>query len=215
MARKSEDQIVLDYHDSLLRESDLKLLDKPNWLNDHIIGFVFEYFEFEKYKSVVDEKKIVFLNPCFTQILKIYDGQIEELLDPLEISTREIIIFPISNNSSPTKAGGSHWSLIMINKKQQKFVHYDSYNSSNTKIAVDIFKKLKFYFKCETFEDDASCPQQDNTIDCGVYLLAFADSIANSVLTNESIEMKEITPDFVDKLRIYYKNLIISLKNKS
>ena len=33
---------VLSFHDSLLRQSDVALLDGTNWLNDKIIGFYFE-----------------------------------------------------------------------------------------------------------------------------------------------------------------------------
>ncbi|XP_020624210.1 sentrin-specific protease 8-like [Orbicella faveolata] len=36
------DEIVLSFHDSLLRESDLSLLQEGRWLNDRLIGFVFE-----------------------------------------------------------------------------------------------------------------------------------------------------------------------------
>ena len=37
------DEIVLSFHDSLLRESDLSLLQEGRWLNDRLIGFVFEW----------------------------------------------------------------------------------------------------------------------------------------------------------------------------
>lgn len=36
------DEIVLSFHDSLLRKSDLSLLEDGRWLNDRLIGFVFE-----------------------------------------------------------------------------------------------------------------------------------------------------------------------------
>ena len=38
-------RIVLSYFDSLLRQSDLALLEKPNWLNDQIIAFAFQYYQ--------------------------------------------------------------------------------------------------------------------------------------------------------------------------
>jgi len=34
--------IILSYHDSLLRRSDLELLQEGRWLNDSIISFMFE-----------------------------------------------------------------------------------------------------------------------------------------------------------------------------
>ena len=37
------DEIVLSFQDSLLRQSDLRLLEEGRWLNDRLIGFMFEY----------------------------------------------------------------------------------------------------------------------------------------------------------------------------
>ncbi len=37
-----DDEIVLSFNDSLLRKSDLRLLDDPGWINDKLIGFFFE-----------------------------------------------------------------------------------------------------------------------------------------------------------------------------
>lgn len=35
----SKNEIVLNYNDSILYQSDLKLLERNNWLNDRLIGF--------------------------------------------------------------------------------------------------------------------------------------------------------------------------------
>ena len=37
-----EDEIVLNFNDSLLRKSDVDLLSGPYWLNDNLIAFAFE-----------------------------------------------------------------------------------------------------------------------------------------------------------------------------
>ena len=39
------DPVVLSYHDSILRQSDLVVLEPPNWLNDNMIAFAFQYFQ--------------------------------------------------------------------------------------------------------------------------------------------------------------------------
>ena len=44
------DPVILSYFDSLLRQSDIALLEKPNWLNDKIIGFAFQYYQEVKYQ---------------------------------------------------------------------------------------------------------------------------------------------------------------------
>lgn len=38
-----ENDVVLSFNDSLVRKSDIDLLDGPHWLNDILIGFCFEY----------------------------------------------------------------------------------------------------------------------------------------------------------------------------
>ena len=42
MAESAGEEIVLSFHDSLLRRSDVALLQDCAWLNDRIIGFYFE-----------------------------------------------------------------------------------------------------------------------------------------------------------------------------
>ena len=39
------DPVILSYFDSLLRQSDIALFEKPHWLNDKIIGFAFQYYQ--------------------------------------------------------------------------------------------------------------------------------------------------------------------------
>ena len=42
VAMGEKDPIVLSFQDSLLRQSDVELLDGNRWLNDKLIGFAFE-----------------------------------------------------------------------------------------------------------------------------------------------------------------------------
>ena len=37
-----KDEVILSFHDSLLRRSDVELLQEGRWLNDKLIGFMFE-----------------------------------------------------------------------------------------------------------------------------------------------------------------------------
>ena len=39
---EDEDPVILSFNDSLLRKSDVSLLEGPYWLNDNIIGFCLE-----------------------------------------------------------------------------------------------------------------------------------------------------------------------------
>ena len=63
----NHDKVVVSFCDSIIRQSDLKLLEGPHWLNDRIIGFYFEYL-FEKEFDSSD--KLVFISPEVCQFLK-------------------------------------------------------------------------------------------------------------------------------------------------
>lgn len=52
--------VVLSYHESLLRRSDVDLLRGPNWLNDTIISFYFEYLEIDRFKR---NNRLLFVPP--------------------------------------------------------------------------------------------------------------------------------------------------------
>ena len=95
---RNQDRIVLSYSDSIIRQSDLKLLEGPHWLNDRIISFYFEYL-FEKEFDSSD--KLVFISPEVSQFLKMSNR--EELvifLEPLNLTEKELIVLAVNNNDS-------------------------------------------------------------------------------------------------------------------
>lgn len=72
-------------------------------------------------------------------------------------------------------------SLLVFDREEQQFFHFDSLNGSNTphaesfalKLSTAIFSRLLAVHR-------VSCSQQENTFDCGVYLIAFMESICMS-----------------------------------
>lgn len=170
----STDRIILDYNDSLLHGSDLHLLQPNNWLNDRIIGFVYEYYEREFFAEIVQKQKITLVNPSTVQFLKLCESLDEAIMcffEPLELDKKNFIFFPLNNSVVTDAAGGSHWSLGLLNRKTSTFSHYDSFGGSNSSEAVKFFQKFKAYFKIDKFVDEKEFPQQQNTSDCGVYVI--------------------------------------------
>lgn len=163
-------EIILNYHDSLLLKSDFELLNENEWLNDRLIGFLYEYFEREAFKEL---KIAQFVNPSTVQYLKLCDSLDEArvcFLDPLEINTREVVFFPLNNNIQTDKAGGSHWSLMVLFRSNRSLVHFDSIGSNENEARM-FYNKYKSYFGIENFTIDSSFPKQKNSSDCGVFLL--------------------------------------------
>ena len=126
---KNQDKIVLSFNDSIIRQSDLKLLEGPHWLNDRIIGFYFEYL-FEKEFDSSD--RLVFISPEVSQFLKMSNK--EELgifLEPLNLESKDLIVLAVNNNDSE-RSGGSHWSLLMFSTQAKEFFHFDSSSGMNS-----------------------------------------------------------------------------------
>ena len=65
------DSIVVSYYDAVLRQSDVALLSAPNWLNDQIVSFFFEYLRNDHFKYSKDSKKLTFIDPAVTQMIKL------------------------------------------------------------------------------------------------------------------------------------------------
>jgi sentrin-specific protease 8 len=42
MAAENDNCVVVSFNDSLIHQSDVDLLDGPNWINDNLINFCFE-----------------------------------------------------------------------------------------------------------------------------------------------------------------------------
>lgn len=91
-------KIILSYEDSIIYESDFKLLDDGNWLNDRLISFIYEYFEKETFSN---NSVCGFVNPSTVQYLKLCD-RLEEaeafFIEPLKLKDKNIVFFPLNSN---------------------------------------------------------------------------------------------------------------------
>lgn len=185
--------IVLSYHDSLLCISDVSLLSGPFWLNDKIIGFCFEYFENELFKQAFG--RIRFLNPSIVQLAKLVDdSDVSSILQPLALQSCHLIFIPINDNSS-LYPGGSHWSLLVCDKIEKTFFHFDSsgtgcWNDSSAQITS---KKFNHFLGTSFAMTSPPCPTQTNGHDCGVFLIAIAQELANLYLKHSKLEFENLS----------------------
>ncbi|KAK7912364.1 hypothetical protein WMY93_012575 [Mugilogobius chulae] len=174
--------VVVSYQDSLLRRSDLALLEGPHWLNDQVIGFAFEYFSSERFTDL--KESIAFHQPggysvhqmCFCS------DELALFLEPLELSSRRWVFLAVNDNSNQT-AGGTHWSLLVYHRGSNHFAHYDSQNGSNSLHARRIANKLEAFLgagRKAAFAEE-QCPSQQNSYDCGMYVMCIAEVLCERV----------------------------------
>ncbi|CAD6222131.1 GSCOCG00000745001-RA-CDS [Cotesia congregata] len=179
-----QDKIVLSYHDSLLRNSDVFLLKNSHWLNDAIIGFYFEYLE-QTLESNDNSKNIKLFSPEVTQLLKMTDQEF-----PFISTDMDYIFFPLNNCKNSDAAGGSHWSLLVYSKAEKTCFHFDSAHGNNNSEARSFGLKISKQLhgdEAARFKN-VQCPQQDNGYDCGIFVLCFTDAILEHLKSSPSVE---------------------------
>lgn len=208
------DPVVLSYRDSLLRRSDVSLLEGPHWLNDQVIGFAFEYFSAERFRVLGET--IIFISPEVTQFIK-YASSHEELavfLEPLGLPSRHWVFLAVNDNSNQT-AGGSHWSLLVYHHHSSQFSHYDSQNGSNSLHACRIASKLEPFLcgRRKAVFVEEPCPAQQNSYDCGMYVICIAEALCEKARVEGSprLPVQVITPAYITQKRAEWCRLIQSL----
>nr|XP_023670886.1 sentrin-specific protease 8 [Paramormyrops kingsleyae] len=205
------DPVVLSYQDSLLRRSDVALLQGPHWLNDQVIGFAFEYFATERFESL--NGAACFISPEVTQFIKCATSQ-EELalfLEPLGLPARRLVFLAVNDNSHQT-AGGSHWSLLLFRRAGARFSHYDSQSGSNSLHARRIAGKLESFLGADrraAFVEELA-PAQQNSYDCGMYVICNAEALCESAGQEGGPQAltQTITPAYITCKRAEWCELI-------
>lgn len=206
--------MVLSYNDSLLRRSDVALLEGPHWLNDQVIGFAFEYFAAERFKSL--DETIAFISPEVTQFIKCAPcpGELAIFLEPLDMASRRLVFLSVNDNSDQA-AGGSHWSLLVYHPAAAHFAHYDSQNGGNSLHARRIAGKLEPSFGAAGGSKvcfvEEQCPRQQNSYDCGMYVICNAQALCEGVEVDGSavcLPVPSITPAYITQQRRDWCKLI-------
>ncbi|KAI8908976.1 sentrin-specific protease 8-like protein [Gorgonomyces haynaldii] len=154
---------MLLYGDVQLYQEDLKLLKPGQWLNDTIIEFYFELIE-KQYD------RICFVRPAIAYLLK-------EVPESVPLPESDLYLIPVNDNTG-NRVGGSHWSLLVLDKTHNKFYHLDSMNS-NHRAAASYWKAFSFLSKGDLMHP--SVPQQQNGSDCGVHISGNSNGILNGM----------------------------------
>lgn len=126
---------------------------------------------------------IVFLNPSIVLLINFVEPEeLGAILGDLNLVNKKIIFIPINDNRDISRSGGSHWSLLAWNLKQSCFYYLDSmsnYNLSSAKSTKSTFEKA-LNMKDQKLVIIKS-PQQNNSYDCGVYTIFFAELMSKNM----------------------------------
>ncbi|GFN74908.1 sentrin-specific protease 8 [Plakobranchus ocellatus] len=213
-----KDPIVLNFGDSLLLKSDLELLTEPNWINDKLIGFAYEYYEREQFNHSAD--RLALLSPSLVQIIRFAEaGDLHVLLESLSLPAKQFVFVPVNDNADTSRVGGTHWSLLVYVRSKQEFQHYDSASGNNQAVAKRLMDKLQPFVqapkgKLKFVEMD--CPQQENCYDCGMFLLANTEHLIREFVECVSLGVRDVvSQNSVQDKRRELTRLISSLAKEA
>lgn len=181
-------RVILNFHNSLLRESDVHLLTGPRWLNDQIISFYLEYLEKCVYPN---DDRMLFVSPEVVQCLKfVTRSEMNIFLEPLRATQKQFIFLPLNDNNE-VKAGGNHWSLLVFSRPEQTFIYYDSISggAATLRSLRAFLIELGSAIGCPEFDvRHGECTQQTNSYDCGIHVLCTIDCLANRIIKYNAID---------------------------
>ena len=205
------DSVILSYGDTLLRQSDLNIIQSEQWLNDTIIGFFFEYCQTQKYS----ESDCIFPGPEVAQCIKLIEAdQMEIILEPLNPFSHTAVFLPVNNNPDPGCPGGTHWSLLILDNRDNVFYHLDSSRGGNSGQAKALAGKISKYKGIQLNMREVGVTQQKNGFDCGIHLIVNAERVANNIRDHTSlVDIKTLLDPVPDK-RLELLELIKELKLK-
>eukprot|EP01134_Creolimax_fragrantissima_P007300 CFRG7300T1 len=204
----------LSYENTVLHDEDLQTLIN-GWLGDRALSFFFEYLEVEVYSNHSD---IGFISPVVVHYVRSITSRsqrsdLEEFLIPLGLSARNLILLPINDNNDMYEVGGTHWSLLVFDRTNNTFNHYDSMGQYNWPSAVCLAETLSPYMGGHSKLVNCICPSQTNGSDCGVYVMAFAEEIVRAYTEGKTIGtyLSNITPSTIRQMRRRVLELIVTL----
>jgi len=170
-----------------------RCLKPESWLNDQVINFYMDLLQDRDKKNSKQGSKITshFFNTFFME--KMFNSAQKYNYENVMRWTKSFNVFEKDKVFIPINRSNNHWILIVVFIQQQKIIYYDS--------IADVNKaKLYLYLTARWLIDEAksknhkieindwklinagkNIPQQNNGYDCGMYVLLYADYIADDL----------------------------------
>lgn len=117
-------------------------------------------------------------------------------LNPLSAHAKDFIITAVNDQQKPDSAGGHHWTLLVYSKPENAFFHFDSIKGTNAEACKKLVATLKACLGCSNAQlKEVDSLQQNNSYDCGIYVLSNTDEVIHTIGRVGKIEtIKKITP---------------------
>ncbi|OLL23711.1 NEDD8-specific protease 2 [Neolecta irregularis DAH-3] len=208
-------EIVLEYYDVCLRQLDVDNFKPGSWLSDTNIEFYYEYLQRDSpFAQRLEDASILLLQPTVSFIItQTSDAEFISSALPPYIKTAKWIFCPINDNVDVTKAqGGSHWSLVVIDKERSLGCYYDSLMDCNESPSRAFIQQMENVLETSLTFLPMPTPQQSNEFDCGMFV-CLETAYLVEILTGNSSSPPDLSNAQIDaeEERIAMLNLIDEL----
>ena len=185
----SDEEIILSTDNCEIKQSDISTLSPHTYLNDLIISFYYEILQ-KKYHSDL----ITLLDPAVSMSIVLDNsGNDDNLRDlknciflPLELGKKKFIFAPINDNKKIQYiCSGSHWTLNLVDVDNGIIYYLDS-NLGDVSNAHTFHKKFEKLFgkKFDFIYGLQKDKYQNNSYDCGMFLLGFSEVLMKHIVNN-------------------------------
>lgn len=163
---------------NIVKEEILALRSKTSWSKDKWVDDTILNSYFSAMEENMARSDVLFLGPSVTLTLKF--GTPHSCLEILKLTSYlecNYVFLCLSDCSVANEEdGGSHWSLLFINKIENKAYHFDSVHLMNRSAAIVVASNLGVGDGSRVIE--MPCIQQRQHFECGIHVLANAKYIA-------------------------------------
>ena len=193
-------EILAELRNIPISRLDMTTLRPGQWLNDEVINGYFKILEQREASKATGPSCHFHQTTFYPKLAEEPNGyqysQVAEWTRGKDVFSKDLIIVPIHQPG--------HWTLAVINVKQQRFEYYDSLRGPPGLV----FENLRRWLKDESLDKkgksfdttgwtevvwkQGQTPQQRNGWDCGMFMIRTADYIARDTVlsfTQEDMEL--------------------------
>ena len=209
--KKSSNENLLEYQGTNITAMDVKTLENGQWVCDEIISL---FLAFMREDKTMKEKGILLVNPSATFMLKECEDKrvVNDLKKDLRMNEMEWVFYPINNNKKSDNAGGTHWSLLLFCKKENKYYHYDPIEGKNNnhakELVVNTLDLNNFRSGGLPEYKEVKCLQQENSYDCGPYIMLYIREIVNNIIAGNALKRFHFNKDEATTFRVQLQEII-------
>ena len=204
---------VLVYEGGHLTEEDVISLNYGNHVTDAILLFFITILRRMRMDSMV-RNKIKIVDPSVAHLMKNSTclNTITKQKNEERLKEYDWVMYPV-NNDAPDGNGGTHWSLLVYRKSDNKLLHFDPIKGLNKKHAVELMLKIQDE---EMIDSDGygpqfveiPCEKQKNGSDCGPFVMIFMQTILENIVKGREADDDKFVIYQVDEMRETLRNII-------